>query len=98
MYLITSIILKIEVCHLKEVLVAQLCLTLCYPKDYSPPGSSVHGIFRQEYWSGFPFPSPEDLPDPGVEPMSPGSPALAGRFFIVVPPGKHCYLYKIAVE
>ena len=35
-------------------------------------------LSRQEYWSGLPFPSPGDLPDPGIEPMSP---ALAGRFF-----------------
>ena len=49
---------------------------------YSPPGSSVHGIFyRQEYWSGMPFPPPEDLSDPGIEPLSLTSPALAGRFF-----------------
>ena len=34
------------------------------------------GFFRQEYWSGLPFPSPGDLPDPGVEPASPVSPAL----------------------
>ena len=32
--------------------VAQLCLTLSDPVDCSPPGSSVHGILRQEYWSG----------------------------------------------
>ena len=38
--------------------------------DGSPPGSSVHGISRQ-YWSGLPFPSPGDLPNPGIEPMSP---------------------------
>ena len=31
------------------------------------------GFLRQEYWSGLPFPSPEDLPDPGIEPMSPAS-------------------------
>ena len=38
----------------------------------SPPGFSVHGIFfRQEYWSGLPFPSPGDLPNPGIEPRSP---------------------------
>ena len=37
---------------------------------YSPPGSSVHGIFQQECWSGLPFPSPGDLPDPGTEPAS----------------------------
>ena len=36
---------------------------------------------RQEYWSGLPFPSPGDLPDPGIEPVSPMSPALAGGFF-----------------
>ena len=35
--------------------------------DCSLPHSSVHGIFQQEYWSGLPFPSPEDLPDPGIE-------------------------------
>ena len=36
---------------------------------------------RQDYWSGLPFPSPGDLPNPGTEPMSLASPALAGRFF-----------------
>ena len=35
----------------------------------------------QEYWSGFPFPAPGDLPDSRVEPTSPVTPALAGRFF-----------------
>ena len=39
------------------------------------------GFSRQEYWSGLPFPSPGDLPDPGIEPMSLMSPAWAGRFF-----------------
>ena len=39
------------------------------------------GFSRQEYWSGLPFPPPEDLPDPGIEPVSPVSPALARRFF-----------------
>ena len=43
---------------------------------------------RQEYWSGLPFPSPGELLDPGIEPVSPVSPALAGGFFITVPPGK----------
>ena len=41
--------------------------------DCSLPGSSVHGILQQEYWSGLPFPSPGDLLDPEIEP---GSPAL----------------------
>ena len=36
---------------------------------------------RQEYWSGLPFPSPGDLPDRGIEPVFPTSPALAGGFF-----------------
>ena len=39
------------------------------------------GFSRQEYCSGFPFPSPLDLPDPGIKPESPVSPALAGWFF-----------------
>ena len=37
---------------------------------FSPPDSSVHGFLRQEYWSGLPFPSPGNLPDPGIEPQS----------------------------
>ena len=43
---------------------------------------------RQEYWSGLLFPSPGNLPDPGIKPTSLGSLALAGRFFTTVPPGK----------
>ena len=43
---------------------------------------------RQEYWSGLPRPSPGDLPNPGIKPVSLSSPALAGRFFTTVPPGK----------
>ena len=39
------------------------------------------GLSKQEYWSGLPFPSPEDLPDPGIEPTSRMSPALVGGFF-----------------
>ena len=38
-------------------------------------------VSRQEYWSGLPFPSPGDLPDPGIKPASLMSPALAGIFF-----------------
>ena len=38
---------------------------------------------RQENWSGLPFPTPEYLPDPGMEPTSLGYPALAGRFFTI---------------
>ena len=46
-----------------------------------PIRPSVHGVSRQEYWSGLPCPSPRDFPDPGIEPTSFTSPALAGRFF-----------------
>ena len=60
-----------------NLLVAQSCPTHCDPMDCSPPGSSVHGISRQEHWSGFPLTPPGDLPNPGVEPASP---ALQGDF------------------
>ena len=43
------------------------------------------GFPRQEYWSGFPFPSPGDLPDSGIELTSP---ALTGRLFTTEPPAK----------
>ena len=45
------------------------------------------GFSRQEYWSRFPFPSPGDLPDPGIKPTSPVSLALAGKLFTTKPPG-----------
>ena len=68
--------------------VAQSHLTLCNPMDFSPPGSSVHRIFRARIleWVAISFSS--DLPDPGIEPMSLASPTLAGSFFTTAPPGK----------
>ena len=39
------------------------------------------GFSRQDYWSGLPFPPPEDLPEPGIDLASLISPALAGVFF-----------------
>ena len=42
-------------------------------------------LSRQEYWSGLPFPSPGDLPNPGIEPASP---VCAGGFFTTESPGK----------
>ena len=53
--------------------VAQSCPILCNPVDCSLPGSWSMGFSRQEYWSGLPFPSPGDIPNPGIKP---GSPAL----------------------
>ena len=69
--------------------VGQLRLTLCDPVDCSLPCSSVLWDFPgKNTWGGLPFPSPGDLPDPGIKPMSPVSPALEGGFFITEPPGK----------
>ena len=44
---------------------------------------------RQEQWSGLPFPAPGGLPDPGIAPWSPVSPAVAGGLFTTEPPGKY---------
>ena len=69
-----------------KVKVAQSPLTFCNPMDYSLIGSPVYGFSRQEYWSRLPFPSPGDLPDPGIEPMFP---VLTGGFFTTVPHDMH---------
>ena len=53
------------------VSVAQLCLTLCNPMEGAHQAPLSVGFFRQEYWSGLSLPSPEGLPSPGIEPMSP---------------------------
>ena len=63
-------------------LVSKSCLTMT---PWSPPGPLSMAFPRHKYWGGLPFPSPEDLPDPGIEPRSL---ALAGRFFTAEPPGK----------
>ena len=49
------------------------------------------GFSRQEYWSGLPFPSPGDLPDPGIEPRSP---ALQVDALTSEPPGKPIFSFK----
>ena len=46
------------------------------------------GLSRQEYWRVLPYNSPGDLPNPGIKPVIPTSPAIAGRFFTIEPPGK----------
>ena len=51
------------------------------------------GFPRQEYWSGLPFPSPMDLPDPGIKPMSPVSPAFQANSLSTEPSGKPPYIY-----
>ena len=66
-------------------LAAKSCPTLwqTHCKAHQAPLSM--GFSRQEYWNGLPFPSLGDLPNPGIEPVSP---ALAGRFFTTEPPEK----------
>ena len=59
---------------------AQLCLTLCDPMDCSLPGSSVLEILQIRIWSGLPFPPPENLSIPGIEPVSTASLVLADSF------------------
>ena len=51
------------------------------PWTVAPQAPLSMGFSRQEYWSGLPLPSPGGLPDPGIEPRSLVSPALAGGFF-----------------
>ena len=58
------------------------------PMDCNPPGSPIHGILRQEYWSGLPFPSPGDPANPLIRPTCLTSPALAGGFLTTEPPRK----------
>ena len=57
----------------------QSCLTLCNPMGCNPLGSLEFS--KQEYWSVVPFPTPEDLLDLGVKPVSSVSPAPTGGFF-----------------
>ena len=61
----------------------QLFATPCTVAGQAPLSM---GFSRQEYWSGLQFPSPRDLPDPGIEPASVISPALAGGFFTTSAP------------
>ena len=49
------------------------------------------GFLKQEYWSGLPCPPPGELPDLGIGPTTVASPALAGGFSTIVPPGKPGY-------
>ena len=66
-------------------LVIQSCPTLCNPKDCSLIGSSVHGILQAIILELLPFPSPRDLPDPGIESRSP---TLQVDSLLSKPPGK----------
>ena len=79
-YKFISLVLRVMEIHLSnsetltvKVNVAQFCLTLCDPIDYT-----VHGILQPEYWSGLRFPSPGDLPNTGIEARFS---RIAGGFF-----------------
>ena len=69
-----------------------MCIRVCAPSVshvwlFAAPQTAIHqaplpmDFSRQVYWSGFPFPTPGGLPNPGIKPTSPVSPALAGGFF-----------------
>ena len=79
--------------------VSQLSLTLCDYMDYVCQAPLSMEFSRQEYWTGLPFPTPGDLSNPGIKPVSLTSPALAGEFFTTTPPGKlHVYLWLTPVR
>ena len=61
---------------------------LCDPMDQSPPGSSVHGILQARTLEWVAMPSSRGPSDPGIKPVCPATPALAGRFFTAEPLGK----------
>ena len=72
--------------------------------DSATPWTVAHqaplsmGFSRQEYYSGLTFPSPGDLPDPGIKPEPPASTALAGRFFTSEPPRKINRIVGVSYE
>ena len=70
---------KVKVKSLSRVQLFSTPWTVAYQTPLSM------GFSRQEYWSGLPFPSPGDLPNPGIKP---GSPALQADALLSEPPGK----------
>ena len=70
---------------------SQMCCCLVVSNSFATPWTVARqvplsmGFLRQEYWGGLAFPSPRDLPDPGIEPVSP---VLSGGFFPAEPPVK----------
>ena len=75
------------------MLVTQLCLTLCNPLDCQVPLSIEFS--RKEYCKALLFPSPEDLPDPGIKPRSL---ALRADSFLSEPPEKPTQITRIALN
>ena len=69
-------------------LVTKSCRTLATPWTVALQAPLSMGFSRQKYWSELPFPSPGDLPEPGIQPAPP---ALAGGFFATAPPEYRCH-------
>ena len=72
-------------------LVTKLCPTLATPWTIACQGPLSMGFSRQQYWSGLPCLPPGDLLNPGIEPTSLTSPALAGEFFTTSSTWEACY-------
>ena len=79
---IFNIFMCVCVCVLSRVLLFETPWTITHQAHL------CMGFSRQEYWTGLPFPTPEHLSKPRVEPTSQVFPVLAGRFFTTAPPGK----------
>ena len=82
MYIDCTYLSKIMTLLLKSLSGVRLFVTTCTVAYQAPPSM---GFSRQEYWSGLPFPSPGDLPNPGIEP---GFPTLQADALLSEPPGK----------
>ena len=74
------------------MLVTQSCVTLCNPWTIACQAPPSMGFSMQEYWSGLSFPSPGDLPDPGIEPRSP---TLQADTLPSEPPEKPVHIYPL---
>ena len=72
-------------CEVSEVSSLSRVQLFATPQTVAHQALPSMGFYRQEYWSGLPFPSPGELPDPGIEP---GSPALQAGALPSEPPGK----------
>ena len=77
------LLLLLQMNNMLECVLSRLCAILCNSMDCIPSGSLVHGIPRQEYWSGLPCSPLGDVPDPRIKP-----PALQADSLPSEPPGK----------
>ena len=76
----------------------QSCLTLCDPMDCSPPGSFVHRILQARILEWVAMPSPGDLPDPGIEPVSPVAPAMQADSLPLSHRGSPCWYRQVMMR